>query len=187
MSTHAVYRNCDSETKLRHILSCATTSFSTRMKLLWPHNNSHQYRPFCRHYLCNNEEVVTRFPLHYYLLTIFKLNGLKSICHRQTFPLVQRLCEVKTSTSMNNLLFYLINSSCTNVCFPCSMIMFHYIKIVETLILSLIFLRSQSFCMATDPWNCKSVTLLILGIHKQGALNLYKPCFVLDTLFNHID
>ncbi len=93
-------------------LNSATTTFSVRLvktvtqqKFLSlslknthtkTHTHTHTHRPFHRPYLCNNEEVIARFSLHHYLLSIFKLNGLQSVSHRQTFPLIQRLCEQKT-------------------------------------------------------------------------------------------
>lgn len=51
-------------------------------------------------YLCNNEEIISRFSLHYDLLSIFKLHRLQGIGYSQPLPLLKGFCKTQTFNVM---------------------------------------------------------------------------------------
>ncbi len=46
-------------------------------------------------HLCNDEEIISRFSLHYDLLSIFKLHRLQGIGHSQPLPLIKGFCKTQ--------------------------------------------------------------------------------------------
>lgn len=56
-------------------------------------------------YLQDDEELVAGLSLHYDFLAVLKLYRLQGVGHRQTLPLIQRLCSGATQRSILQLIW----------------------------------------------------------------------------------
>lgn len=63
-------------------------------------------------YLQDYEELIAGLSLHYNFLAILKLHRLQGVSHRQTLPLIQRLCSGATLKSIHLIFWiYQVNGS----------------------------------------------------------------------------